>query len=248
MQEQNHKRRVLVTGASRGIGRAVAIKLAASGFLVSVHYGHDAQAAAQTLELIESEGGTGSLLCFDVSCRAQCKEVLESELAAHGPYYGLVLNAGVARDGAFPGMAPEEWDTVLRTDLDSFYNVLNPCLMPLIRLRQGGRIIAMSSVSGVMGNRGQVNYSAAKAGLIGAVKALAVELASRKITVNAVAPGLIDTEMTQLPEDILHKALDLIPMKRMGTPEEVASLVDYLMSDQAAYLTRQCISINGGML
>ncbi|MEB5752253.1 3-ketoacyl-ACP reductase FabG2 [Leclercia adecarboxylata] len=241
-------RSVLVTGASKGIGRAIALKLAADGFTVGVHYHRDAAGAGATLEAIEQAGGNGRLLAFDVGDRAQCREVLEEDMATHGPWYGLVSNAGIARDGAFPALSDEDWDSVIHTNLDSFYNVIHPCMMPMIAARQGGRIITLSSVSGVMGNRGQVNYSAAKAGIIGATKALAVELAKRKITVNCIAPGLIDTGMIEMEEAALKEAMAAIPMKRMGQADEVAGLASYLMSDIAGYVTRQVISINGGML
>jgi len=160
----------------------------------------------------------------------------------------VVSNAGIARDGAFPALSDEDWDGVIHTNLDSFYNVIQPCVMPMIGLRSGGRIITLSSVSGIMGNRGQVNYSAAKAGIIGATKALAIELAKRKITVNCIAPGLIDTGMIDMEEAALKEAMSIIPMKRMGQAEEVAGLASYLMSDIAGYVTRQVISVNGGML
>ena len=239
-------RSVLVTGASKGIGRAIARQLAADGFVVGVHYHHDAQGAQQTLEAIVAAGGAGRLLTFDVSNRAQCREVLEQDLAEHGAWYGVVSNAGITRDAAFPALSDDDWDAVIHTNLDSFYNVIQPCMMPMISARQGGRIITLSSVSGVMGNRGQVNYSAAKAGIMGATKALALELAKRKITVNCVAPGLIDTGMVDA--EVKAEALKLIPLKRMGQADEVAGLVSYLMSDIAGYVTRQVISINGGMV
>jgi 3-oxoacyl-[acyl-carrier protein] reductase len=241
-------RSVLVTGASKGIGRAIALQLAADGFTVGVHYHRDASGAQATLSAIKSAGGAGRLLQFDVGSREQCREVLESDIAQHGAWYGVVSNAGIARDGAFPALSEEDWDRVIHTNLDSFYNVIHPCVMPMIGLRSGGRIITLSSVSGLMGNRGQVNYSAAKAGIIGATKALAIELAKRKITVNCIAPGLIDTGMIDMEEAALKEAMSIIPMKRMGQAEEVAGLASYLMSDIAGYVTRQVISINGGML
>lgn len=174
--------------------------------------------------------------------------MLEQDIDAHGPWYGVVSNAGITRDAAFPALSDDDWDAVIHTNLDSFYNVIQPCIMPMISARQGGRIITLSSVSGVMGNRGQVNYSAAKAGIIGATKALAIELAKRKITVNCIAPGLIDTGMIAMEEAALKEAMSIIPMKRMGQADEVAGLASYLMSDIAGYVTRQVISINGGML
>ncbi|MGD8107242.1 3-ketoacyl-ACP reductase FabG2 [Pantoea sp. FN0302] len=241
-------RSVLVTGASKGIGRATACQLAADGFIIGVHYHRDEAGARETLQAIERAGGQGRLLCFDVGNRQQCRDILEQEIATHGAWYGVVNNAGIARDGAFPALSENDWDDVIHTNLDSFYNVIHPCIMPMISARRGGRIITLSSVSGVMGNRGQVNYSAAKAGIIGATKALAIELAKRKITVNCIAPGLIDTGMIEMEEAALKEAMALIPMKRMGQAEEVAGLARYLMSDVAGYITRQVISVNGGML
>lgn len=241
-------RSVLVTGASKGIGRAIAVKLAADGFTVGVHYHRDQAGAQQTLEQIAAAGGQGRLLSFDVGNREQCRTAIEQDIETHGAWYGVVSNAGIARDGAFPALSDEDWDGVIHTNLDSFYNVIQPCVMPMIGLRSGGRIITLSSVSGIMGNRGQVNYSAAKAGIIGATKALAIELAKRKITVNCIAPGLIDTGMIDMEEAALKEAMSIIPMKRMGQADEVAGLASYLMSDIAGYVTRQVISVNGGML
>jgi len=241
-------RRVLVTGASKGIGRAIALRLAQDGFEIVAHYHRDSAGAAQTLAEIEAAGGCGRTLQFDVAQRDATRSALEQDIAAHGAYYGVVSNAGITRDAAFPALTDDEWDSVIHTNLDSFYNVIHPCVMPMIGLRKGGRIITLSSVSGIMGNRGQVNYSAAKAGIIGATKALAIELAKRKITVNCIAPGLIDTGMTDLEPLVIDEAMKLIPMKRMGAADEVAGLASYLMSDIAGYVTRQVISINGGML
>ena len=241
-------RSVLVTGASKGIGRAIALSLAQDGFNVVVHYHRDAAGAQQTLEEISGAGGLGRILQFDVAEREATRNAIETDMAEHGAYYGVVNNAGITRDGAFPALTEDEWDSVIHTNLDSFYNVIHPCVMPMIGLRKGGRIVTLSSVSGIMGNRGQVNYSAAKAGIIGATKALAIELAKRKITVNCIAPGLIDTGMTDLEPMVIDEALKIIPMKRMGAAEEVAGLASYLMSDIAGYVTRQVISINGGML
>ncbi|KJV48102.1 3-ketoacyl-ACP reductase [Pantoea sp. BL1] len=241
-------RSVLVTGASKGIGRAIALRLAQDGFNVVVHYYRDAAGAQQTLADITDAGGVGRTLQFDVADREATRTAIENDIAEHGAYYGVVNNAGITRDGAFPALTEDEWDSVIHTNLDSFYNVIHPCVMPMIGLRQGGRIVTLSSVSGIMGNRGQVNYSAAKAGIIGATKALAIELAKRKITVNCIAPGLIDTGMTGLEPMVIDEALKIIPMKRMGAAEEVAGLASYLLSDIAGYVTRQVISINGGML
>ncbi|MGO2497587.1 MAG: 3-ketoacyl-ACP reductase FabG2 [Vibrio litoralis] len=239
-------RQVLVTGASKGIGQAVAIQLAQDGFNVAVHYMSDQAGAEQTQTAIQQAGGNARLLQFDISDREQCREKIEADIAEHGAYYGVVSNAGITRDTAFPAMMSDEWDSVIHTNLDSFYNVLHPCVMPMVQLRKGGRIVTMASVSGIMGNRGQTNYSAAKAGVIGATKSLALELAKRKITVNCVAPGLIDTGMVD--EHVQEHALPQVPLRRMGKPEEVAGLVSYLMSDNAAYITRQVISVNGGLV
>ncbi|CAJ1899435.1 3-oxoacyl-[acyl-carrier-protein] reductase FabG [Aeromonas jandaei] len=237
---------VLVSGASKGIGRAIALKLAADGFTVVVHYHSDQQGAQATIDEITALGGNGRLIQFDIGDRELCRTRLEADIEQHGAYYGVVCNAGIVRDGAFPALTDDEWDDVIHTNLDGFYNLLKPCIMPMIGLRRGGRIVTLSSVSGIMGNRGQVNYSASKAGLIGATKALALELAKRRITVNCVAPGLIDTGMVS-PE-VEGEALKMIPLKRMGQAEEVAGLVSYLMSDIAGYVTRQVISINGGLI
>jgi 3-oxoacyl-[acyl-carrier protein] reductase len=238
-------RSVLVTGASKGIGAAIAARLARDGFAIAVHYHSDNHGARRTAEEIERAGGRARVLQFDVADRGTARTVLEADIAAHGAYYGVVSNAGIHRDNVFPALTSDDWDAVLRTDLDGFYNVLHPCVMPMVQAHRGGRIVVLSSVSGVLGNPGQVNYSAAKAGLIGATKALALELAKRKITVNCVAPGLIQTGMTSAPE--LESAVKAIPVRRMGKPEEVAELVAYLFSDLAAYVTRQVIRIDGGL-
>lgn len=247
-QPSSLKRSVLVTGASKGIGQAIACRLAADGFEVIVHYLSDMQGAQSTLAQIQQSGGQGRLLAFDVADRTTSSETLQFDMNTYGAYYGVVCNAGIARDGAFPALSNSDWGDVIHTNLDGFYNVIHPCVMPMIGLRCGGRIITMSSVSGLAGNRGQVNYSAAKAGIIGASKALALELAKRKITVNCIAPGLIETGMLDMEPAALKAAMDMIPMKRMGQAQEVAGLASYLMSDEAGYVTRQVISINGGML
>ena len=242
------ERTVLVTGASKGIGQSIAYKLSQDGFTIAVHYHSDKQGALDTLATIEKLGGKARLIQFDVSNHSQCQQTIEQDIALNGAYYGVVNNAGIIRDGAFPALTENDWKDVIHTDLDSFYNVLHPCIMPMIGLRRGGRIIVISSVSGIAGNRGQVNYSAAKAGVIGASKALALELAKRKITVNCIAPGLIDTGILDMEPIALQEAMKMIPLKRMGQVEEVAGLASYLMSDLAGYVTRQVISINGGMI
>jgi 3-oxoacyl-[acyl-carrier protein] reductase len=237
---------ILVTGSSRGIGAATALKLAQSDFDVVLHFNGNVDAVKNTQQQIVDLGKkTPRILQFDVADREQCKEVLEADLENHGAYYGVVCNAGITRDNAFPALTGEEWDSVIHTNLDGFYNVLNPLIMPMIRRRSPGRIVTIASVSGIIGNRGQVNYSAAKAGIIGATKALSIELAKRKITVNCVAPGLIETDMVK--DAPIEEALKVIPARRLGKPEEVAGLINFLMSDDAAYITRQVISVNGGI-
>lgn len=238
-------RTILVTGSNRGIGRAIAEKLAADGFDIVLHCCSGMVQAEEVLEVVKSAGVNGRILQFDVGNRQQAVDILLADIKQHGVYYGIVCNAGITRDNAFPAMSGEDWDAVIHTNLDSFYNVLNPLIMPMVRAKQGGRIVTIASVSGLMGNRGQVNYSAAKAGIIGATKALAIELAKRRITVNCVAPGLIETDMIE--DLVLEEAMKMIPVRRMGKPGEVAGLVSYLCSDIAAYVTRQVISIDGGM-
>jgi 3-oxoacyl-[acyl-carrier protein] reductase len=240
------ERTILVTGASKGIGRAIAVRLAHDGFSLAIHYGQD-RAGAEAAQIdADNAGAATRLLSFDISDRDGCRAALERDMESYGTYYGIVLNAGIARDNAFPAMTDADWDDVLGTNLDGFYNVLRPVVMPMVSARKGGRIVTLSSVSGLMGNRGQVNYSAAKAGIIGATKSLALELAKRNITVNCVAPGIIEMQMTeQIPMD---EAMKLIPMRRVGRPEEVAAAVSFLCSDEAGYVTRQVISVNGGMV
>ncbi len=246
MQAEVTGESVLVTGSSRGIGRAIALRLARDGFQVVLHCRSRREQAEAVAEEITSAGGTAPrILQFDVADREAAREALETDIAEHGAYYGVVCNAGVTRDGAFPALTGEDWDSVVHTNLDGFYNVLQPLTMPLVRRRRPGRIVTMASASGIMGNRGQVNYSASKAGIIGATKALALELAKRRITVNCVAPGLIETDMTdELP---LEQMLPMIPAQRAGTADEVAGAVSFLMSEDAAYITRQVISVNGGL-
>lgn len=236
---------VLVTGSSRGIGRAIALRLARDGFDVVLHCVHRRDAADSVAESVRELGREARILQFDVRDREAAASALSEDIEAHGAYYGVVLNAGITRDAAFPMLSDDDWDNVVDTSLDGFYNVIKPCTMPMIRRRAPGRIVTIASVSGMVGNRGQVNYSAAKAGVIGATKALALELASRRITVNCVAPGLIETEMTAdvAGEDIAT----LVPQQRMGSADEVAGVVAFLCSADASYVTRQVIPVNGGM-
>jgi 3-oxoacyl-[acyl-carrier protein] reductase len=238
-------RTILVTGASRGIGKAIAIRAGQQGFTVVVHYNANQEGAEDTLAAIQESGGTGRLISFDISDQEACAAHISEDMDTHGVYYGVVCNAGICRDKPFPTLTVDDWKDVLHTNLDGFYNVLHPVVMPMVRAKKGGRIVALSSESGITGNRGQVNYSAAKAGIIGAAKSLALELAKRHITVNCVAPGLIETDMLEGLR--LEEAIKLVPMRRLGQPEEVASLVNFLLSDEAAYITRQVFAINGGM-
>jgi 3-oxoacyl-[acyl-carrier protein] reductase len=236
---------VLVTGSSRGIGKAIALRLARDGYRVVVHCRSQRAEADAVAAEITAAGGAARVLQFDISERDAAAAALAADIAEHGCYYGVVCNAGIARDNAFPAMSGEEWDQVIGTNLDGFFNVLNPLVMPMVQRRKPGRIVTLASVSGLVGNRGQVNYSAAKAGIIGATKALALELAKRAITVNCVAPGLIETDMTgELPMD---EVLKMIPARRIGRPEEVAAVVSFLLGEEAGYVTRQVISVNGGL-
>jgi 3-oxoacyl-[acyl-carrier protein] reductase len=222
------------------------MRLAADGFDVAINYKSNHAAANGVLARIVAAGGSGSLLPFDVSDREETRRALTEFVQSRGVFWGVVCNAGAIADAPFPALTGENWDLVLRTNLDGFYNVLSPLAMEMVLAKQGGRIVAMSSLSGIAGNRGQVNYSAAKAGIIGAAKALSKELGKRQITVNCVAPGLIATEMLDgLPLDSIVKQ---IPLRRVGQPAEVAAVVAFLFSEGAAYITGQTISVNGGML
>lgn len=241
----NPSKSVFISGSSRGIGRACALCLAGHGYDIVLHGKSLSQALEQTIADVKAMGVNVRALSFDVCDREAARQALLKDIEENGMYWGIVANAGLSRDVTFAGMEPQAWDSVLKTNLDGFYNVVQPLVMPMVHTRRGGRIVVIASISGVMGNRGQVNYSAAKAGLIGAAKALALELASRKITVNAVAPGLIETDMVD--ESVTERALPFIPMKRVGKPEEVAATVGFLISDDAAYITRSVIEIDGGL-
>ncbi|HXC17567.1 MAG TPA: 3-oxoacyl-ACP reductase FabG [Holophagaceae bacterium] len=243
MKPDPQLRRVLVTGATGRIGRAIAARLAQDGFAVTVHCRSRVEEAQA---LCAGLGNGAGWMAFDVADREQVREALEAKVKADGPFYGIVCNAGITRDAAFPALSGEDWDQVLGVGLNGFFNVVQPLTIPMVKTRKGGRIVAIASVSGVVGNRGQVNYSAAKAGLIGAAKALAVELASRGITVNCVAPGLIESELVD--DLVLERAIAAIPMARVGRPEDVAAAVGFLFSDGAGYITRQVIGVNGGMV
>jgi len=236
---------ILVTGSSRGIGKAIALALAAKGYTLVLHCRQQREQADAVARQIAAMGGSARILQFDVADRAAAKAALEGDIEMHGAYYGVVCNAGITRDNAFPAMSGEDWDSVIHTNLDSFYNVLNPLIMPMVKRRAPGRIVTLASVSGLMGNRGQTNYSAAKAGIMAASKSLAIELAKRNITVNCVAPGLIETDMVEGAP--VADLCQQIPAQRLGKPEEVAALVAFLMSAEASYITRQVIAVNGGL-
>ncbi len=241
-------KRVLITGSSRGIGKATALRLAREGFDIALHYNSNSTAADAVMQEVKAMGVNAVMLKFDIANREETKNAIEADIAENGVYWGVVLNAGINADAPFPLIDGDMWDNVLHTNLDGFYNVLSPVVMRMVGARNGGRIVALTSVSGVMGNRGQVNYSASKAGIIGAAKSLALELAKRSITVNCVAPGLIETDMTKdlpIEEAEIKKH---IPLRRFGKPEEVAGTISFLLSQDAAYITRQVISINGGLI
>lgn len=239
------QRRVLVTGASRGIGRAIAIDLARAGFHVTLNFRSGEDKAREVQDAIEGAGGSADLLGFDVSDREATAAALEPYVKEHGGFWGVVINAGVTADKPMAMLSGEEWDRVLRTNLDGFFNVVRPLVMPMVRLRDGGRVVGISSVSGMVGNAGQTNYAASKGGLIVAVRSLAAELARRDITCNCVAPGFVKTDMVEgLDEDAIKAQ---VPLRRMGEPEEIAAAVTFLFSDGAAYVTGATIPVTGGL-
>jgi 3-oxoacyl-[acyl-carrier protein] reductase len=244
MSSHASERRALVTGGSRGIGAAVCVELARMGHPVIVNYQRNAEAAAQVVAAIHESGGEAQAAGFDVSDRDATQAALGALLEDPRPISIVVNNAGIARDAPLPAMSGDQWDDVVRTTLGGFYNVTQPLIMQMVGKRWG-RIVNMSSVSATKGNRGQTNYAAAKAGILGATRALAIEMAKRKITVNAVAPGLIETDMTSEVPDFVQK---MIPMQRMGSSEEVAAVVGFLCSEAASYVTGQVIGVDGGFL
>ena len=235
---------VLITGSSRGIGKETALYLAKNGFDIVLHCNRNKEKLAETQDAIKSLGQTSRVLQFDVSNREQTKGILLKDIEENGIYYGVVANAGITADNLFPIMEDDEWDKVINVNLNGFYNTVRPLIMPMLQNRKG-RIVALASVSGLTGNKGQVNYSASKAGIIGAVKALARECAKRNITVNCIAPGVIESDMTaELDMNVLK---EYIPMQRAGKAKEVASAINYLFGEDAGYITGQVISVNGGM-
>lgn len=240
-------KRVFVSGSTRGLGKAIAVRLLEEGYSVTIHGRSESDYARDTYDSLQTLFGESvQSLYFDVGNQEAAASVLTADVERYGAYFGIVCNAGCSADVPLAGMSYDQWRHVLRVNLDSFYHIVQPLLLPLIRCRSGGRIVVMSSLSGVAGNRGQVNYSASKAGLIGAAKALSRELASRKITVNCVAPGAIETDM--LTDEIREQLVSSIPMKRCGRVEEVAHAVQFFFDPLAEFVTGQVLSVNGGVV
>ena len=241
----NKNKSILITGASGSIGIAISKKVISNGYDAVLCYNRNDSFIEKIKDYSKDYDVNIRFLKIDVSNRDEAKNILLKDIEDNSPYYGVVLSSGITMDNAFPAMTGEEWDNVIDVNLKSFYNIVNPIVMPMIRGRKGGRIIAISSVSGIIGNRGQVNYAASKAGLIGAVKSLAIELGKRNITVNCIAPGVIESEM--INDEIIEHAKNMIALKRIGKPEDVANVVNFLLSDEANYITKQVISVDGGM-
>jgi len=238
-------RKALITGGSGGIGSAIAERLAADGMQVWIHYRNNPDAAQQVADLITANGGTASITGFDVTDATQCQQALESLLAAEEAIDVVVHNAGITADAPFPGMEEQQWRDVIDTSLHGFFHVTRPLIMPMIRQRWG-RVVSISSIAALHGNRGQTNYAAAKAGLIGATRSLAKEVASRGICANVVAPGFVDTGMIRdIPTEVIK---EVVPMKRAGSPAEIAAVVAFLCSEDASYLTGEVINVSGGII
>jgi 3-oxoacyl-[acyl-carrier protein] reductase len=244
MPEANGEKVALVTGASKGIGQAISVELAKSGYRIVVNYMSDEKGALDTLEMVRQVGSDGQIMQFDVSNFDQTQSAVDDILKQNGSIDALVNNAGITADGLFIMMPRKDWDAVINISLSGFYNVTKPVLEKMIRLKRGA-IVSIASVAGLLGNRGQANYSAAKAGLIGASRSVASEVARLGIRVNVVAPGLIETDM--IKDAPVENIKALIPMARIGKPQEVARVVRFLCSDDASYVTGQVISVNGGM-
>jgi 3-oxoacyl-[acyl-carrier protein] reductase len=239
-------KRVLLTGATGAIGRAIAIEIARHGYFVTLHYRSQRDVAEELLTQIRAQGGDGDVVGFDVTDREDTVSTLTSYCETNGAFYGVVYNVGMHRDAPLVALNGDDWDAVISTNLTGVYNVLSATVMPMVQAHEGGRIVLISSVAGITGNRGQTSYSAAKAGVIALAKSLAQEMAKRDILVNCVAPGFIESEMTaNIPREEISK---IVPLRRAGKPEEVAGVVGFLFSDAATYLTGQVISPNGGLL